>query len=254
MLNIKSYLIHILYRLFLSLQKIKNINLNSEVKIKKITKIIKIIKIKKINKINKNENKLIEIFCLNAEPPILKLFDLILNKNNIIESNIYISIQKWLKLTESTDCLIEQSDQMDQTEQLEQSEESDQTEQSDQSDQTEQLEQSGQSEHSEQSSQSDQSEESDQSVDFNPEGLIEQSEFLIECIDNITKDAINLQFEIDLYIYKFIYSESLLPNLIILMEKICCLLDGYVSCSKYSDIIHDELLPLLQHFDLKYDN
>ena len=36
--------------------------------------------------------------------------------------NIYISIQKWLKLTESTDCLIEQSGQMDQTEQLDQSE------------------------------------------------------------------------------------------------------------------------------------
>ena len=189
--NVKSYLIHILYKLFLSLQKIQNLNLNLEIKVKNI---------------NKTENKLIEIFCFNAEPPIIKLFHSILTKNNTKETNIYISIQKWLKLIEPTDSLIESTDSL--------------------------------------------IEQSKQSVDSNnnPEGLIEQSCFLVECIDNITKDAINLQFEIDSYIYKFIYSKSLIPNLIILMEKICCLLDGYDSCSKYSDIIHDELLPLLQYW------
>jgi hypothetical protein len=49
--------------------------------------------------------------------------------------------------------------------------------------------------------------------------LLEQSCLLVDCINNIKKDAINLQFEIDSYIYKFNYSDDLLPNLIILMEK-----------------------------------
>ena len=206
MLNVKSYLIHLLYRLFLSLQKIQKLNLKLEIKVKNITE---------------TENKLIEIFCLSAEPPIIKLFHSILTKFNTNEIKTYMSIQKWLKLTESSESLIEQSKptvgSANNIKGL--------------------IEQSKQ-----------QSKPSVGSANNNSTGLIEQSCFLIECIDNITKDAKELQFEIDSYIYKFIYSKSLIPNLIILMEKICCLLDGYDSCSKYSDIIHDELLPLLQYW------
>lgn len=187
MTNVKSYLIHLLYRLFLSLQKIQNINL--QVKVKSITII---------------EKKLIETFCLSTEPSIIKLFHSLLTKNNSDKIKTYISIQKWLKLTESTESLIEQQEQQQPSEYA--------------------------------------------GSNSNSYGLLEQTYFLVECIDNITKDANKLQLEIDSYVYKFIYSKTLIPNLIILMEKICCLLDGYDLCSKYSDLIHDELLPLLQYW------
>ena len=211
MLNVKLYLIHILYRLFLSLQKIQNLNL----------------KLEKVKNITETENKLIEIFCLSIEPPIIKLFHSILTKNNTNEIKTYMSIQKWLKLTESSESLIEQPKL--------------------------QLKSSiGSANNNNNPSSIGLIEQPKPSVGSNNNpssiGLIEHSCFLVECIDNITKDAIKLQFEIDSYIYKFIYSKSLVPNLIILMEKICCLLDGYDSCSKYTDIIHDELLPLLQYW------
>jgi hypothetical protein len=180
MINTKSFLIHILYRSFLSIQKIQKIrkNLESETKLEHI-----------------QINKLIDNFCSRAEPHIVKLFYSILSANNS-GTKTYVSMQKWLTLTENSDILIKFDDTS--------------------------LTESNNS--------------------------LEQSCLLIECIDNIKKDAINLQFEIDSYIYKFNYSDDLLPNLIILMEKICCLLDGYDSCSAKSDKIHDEILPLLQYW------
>ena len=57
------------------------------------------------------------------------------------------------------------------------------------------------------------------------------------------KEANNLQFDIDSYVYKFNYSYDLLSNLIVLMEKICCFLDDYESCANYTSNIHNELLP-----------
>jgi hypothetical protein len=182
MINTKSFLIHILYRSFLSIQKIqkikKNQNLESEKKLEQI-----------------QINKLIDIFCSRAEPHIVKLFYSILCPNNQ-GTAIYVSMQKWLSLTENSDILIKFDDTC--------------------------LTESNNS--------------------------LEQSCLLIECIDNIKKDAINLQFDIDSYIYKFNYSDDLLPNLIVLMEKICCLLDGYESCSANSDKIHDEISPLIKYW------
>jgi hypothetical protein len=72
MTNVKSYLIHLLYRLFLSLQKIQNINL--QVKVKSITT---------------TEKNLIETFCLSTEPSIIKLFHSILTKNNADKIKTY---------------------------------------------------------------------------------------------------------------------------------------------------------------------
>ena len=199
MTNVKSFLIHLLYRLFLSLEKIKNINLEFNGK-----------------NITETENKLIETFCLSVEPPIIKLFHSILTINNTNEIKIYMSIQKWLKLTESNEYLFDQP--------------------------------SGHAGPNNPKGLFDQP--SGHAGPNNPKGLFDQHDayFLVECIDNIIKDANKLQLKIDSYIYKFIYSKSIIPNLIIIMEKLCCLLDGYESCSKYSDIIHDELLPLLQYW------
>ena len=180
MINTKSFLIHILYRSFLSIQKIQKIRKNQESSTK-----LEDIQI----------NKLIDNLCSRAEPHIVKLFYSILSTNN---SGIktYVSMQRWLTLTENSDILIKFDDTS--------------------------LTESNNS--------------------------LEQSCLLIECIDNIKKYAINLQFEIDSYIYKFNYSDDLLPNLIILMEKICCLLDGYESCSAKSDKIHDEISPLIKYW------
>ena len=181
MINTKSFLIHILYRSFLSIQKIQKIrkNLESETKLEHI-----------------QINKLIDDFCSRAEPHIVKLFYSILSANN---SGIktYVSMQRWLSLTENSDILIKFDDT---------------------------------------------------SLTETNNSVNDESCLLIECIDNIKKDAINLQFEIDSYIYKFNYSDDLLPNLIVLMEKICCLLDGYESCSANSDKIHDEISPLIKYW------
>jgi len=184
MINIKSFLIHILYRSFLSIQKIQKIqkirkNLESETKSDNI-----------------QIDKLIDNFFSRAEPHIVKLFYSIISADNS-GTAIYVSMQKWLTLTENSDILIKYDDS---------------------------------------------------SLTETNNSVNDESCLLVECIDNIKKDAINLQFEIDSYIYKFNYSDDLLPNLIVLMEKICCLLDGYDSCSANSDKIHDEISPLIKYW------
>lgn len=86
--NIKSYLIHILYRLFLSLQKIQDLNLNLDLDLH-------------------NKNNLIKTFCINVEPYIINLFYSLFSNDIINKIKIYIKIQKWLKLTESSHDLLD---------------------------------------------------------------------------------------------------------------------------------------------------
>ena len=90
MINTKSFLIHILYRSFLSIQKIQKIrkNLESSTKLEDI-----------------QINKLIDNFCSRAEPHIVKLFYSILSTDNS-GTKTYVSMQKWLTLTENSDILI----------------------------------------------------------------------------------------------------------------------------------------------------